>query len=108
MTEPVAHHRDSEVVRRGLRAGGTVAIVLGALLVGRVLVLDVGGHAGAVAALAAVTAGALVTAGWLLLAGLLDLLADQLPSRRRVVWTVAAAAVAGVMPLVTLAAQGAA
>lgn len=106
MSEPATHDRDAEVVRRGLRAGGAVATVLGVLLVGRVLALGTGGDAGVVAALAALTAGAIVTAAWLVLAGLLDLFADHVPSRRRVVWTVGAAGIAGSMPLVTLAAQG--
>ncbi|QBI21708.1 hypothetical protein ER308_20480 [Egibacter rhizosphaerae] len=95
---PQGPSRDTEVIRRARRAGGLVALTVGGLLVTGVVGLGGSGRAGGLAALVGLLFGVMVTAGWLVLAGLLDLAADELPSRRRVVWTIASAAMAGSLP----------
>jgi hypothetical protein len=99
--------RDTEVVRRGLRAGLLTAVVVGGVLVGGALLAGGGGRTGFVAVVAGFAAGAVALTVWLLLAGVLDLLADHRPGRRRLVWTLGAVLATILSPLLLIAAAGA-
>lgn len=96
--------QDRRVLRRALRAGVGTGVVLAALLGLANLLFGGGGAAALVWVMASVVVGALVTAGWLVLVLLLDLIAGELPTRRRVVWTLIAFAVAFVSPVLPAAA----
>lgn len=99
--------RDAEVVRRARRAGlATWAGAGGGLAVWSALAGG-GGRTGLVAVTVGLLLGAVVCAGWLLLAGILDLLADQRPGRRRLLWTAGAVLLVLVSPMLVLGAAGA-
>lgn len=79
---------------------------LSAVLVGITVVSGGSGRDGLVAVLAALVAGAVTASGWLLLAALLDLLAEEPPSRGRMVLTVAVLLLALLSPVLVLGAHG--
>lgn len=102
---PVQGDADRRVLRRALRAGVAVLLVLG---IGLSAAFARTVEAALVWWSAAVVAGSLTTAIWLLLVMGLDMVAGELPSRRRVTWTVVAFAVAFVSPVLPAAALQAA
>ena len=89
-------------MRRGLRAGGVAGVLVIVLLLS--LSLSGDGPGGAVVVSAGIALGSLVLAAWLLLAGLLDVLAGEVPSRRRVAWTVGAVLLAMLGPFLLIGA----
>jgi hypothetical protein len=98
--------RDRETVRRALRAGGATWAVVGGALVASVLNAGGDGRAGLAAVLLGLVFAGMVASGWLLVAAGLDLLADETPSRRRVVWTVAVVLATMLSPVLVMGAGG--
>ncbi|MGI9016677.1 MAG: hypothetical protein ACR2HR_06165 [Euzebya sp.] len=94
---------DRRTVRRALRTGGIVALVM---TVATGLANAAFGGDGITAGIwftSSLVVGALVASGWLILALLLDLIAGVLPGRRRMWWTVGLFAVAFVSPILPAA-----
>ena len=87
--------RNRITVRRGLRAGGAVALFIAVVGIALVAAGDVPLR---VVLAIAFAAGAFVAAVWLLLAFLLDLVAGFSPDRRRILWTVGTVLVAMLGP----------
>lgn len=98
--------REARTVRRGLAAGGVVWLTGSAVLVAVTVAAGGSGRDGLTAVLAALVGGAVTASGWLLLAAWLDLVAEEPPGRRRVVWTVAVVAFTFVSPLLVLGVHG--
>lgn len=98
----MAAPRDRTTVRRALKAGGVVAVLVGAPLV---VAAVVGAPALWLAAVfAGLTVGTLFAAAWLLLAGVLDVSAGVFPGRGRVAVTVVVTLLAMLTPFLLLAA----
>lgn len=94
---------DRRTIRRALRAG--VIVMVGTVLVTLVLNVAFGGD-GVTAGIwvtSSIVVGTLVTAGWLVLAMLLDLVAGEMPGRRRLIWTAGAFVVAFLSPILPAA-----
>lgn len=111
MTGPAAQgppfDPDRRVIRRALRAGLLVLVVLGVLLVGGVAAAGGSGQAGAIAFFTAFTLALLTSAGWLVASVLADLAAGARPNRRRLLWTLALSAIAFVAPVLVVGAASA-
>lgn len=101
--QPDADAADRRTLGRALRAGiGTTLVLCAIAAVGTVS----SGGDGVVLAVwvtSAIVVGALVSSGWLVLALILDLIAGEVPSRRRVIWTAAVFAVAFLSPILPAA-----
>jgi hypothetical protein len=98
--------RDRRVVRRGLLAGGVVWAVLGVALAVSQTAAGGGGRGVLAGILLGLVLGLIVASGWLLLALLVDIIAGQVPTRRRVATSVAVLGAAMLSPLLLLAAGG--
>jgi hypothetical protein len=98
--------RDALVVRRALRAGGLTWLVIGGLLLASVLNAGGGGQAGMAALLLGLVFAGVVTSAWLLLATVLDLLADDPPSRRRILFTAGVTLFTLLSPVLVAGARG--
>ena len=99
-------HRDASVLRRGLLVGALVWLLGAGVLIGVALSAGGGGRAVLLGLTLAGALAVVVLAAWLLVAGLLDVLADRLPGRRRLVWTAAVTLAAFVTPMLVLGAAG--
>ena len=98
----MSRERDRTTVRRALKAGAVAGVLVMVLLLS--LALSGNAPGGAVVVMSGIALGSLVAAAWLLLAGLLDVFAGEVPSRRRVAWTVAAVMLAMLGPFLVVGA----
>ena len=91
--------RNRTTVRRALRGGGVVGVVVFGLALAFTASADIPLRAIVATGIAA---GLFITAGWLLLSMLLDNIAGQPPDRRRTIWTVAMTVLAMLAPFLLL------
>jgi hypothetical protein len=98
--------RDRTMVRRALTAGGIMWALIGAPLMIAVIVGGGTGQAGLATLFLGLTFGGLVASAWLLVGTLLDLLAGEVPGRRRIVWIAVVLGFTFASPLLVAAAGG--
>ncbi|WP_370324734.1 hypothetical protein [Euzebya sp.] len=95
--------RDRRVLRRAVRAGALTAVALAVLTGAANIAFGGDGVSAAIWVSTSAVVGTLVTSGWMVLTLVLDLIAGEVPSRRRAVWTAALFAVAFLAPIVPAA-----
>lgn len=94
------------MVRRAMIAGGITWAVLGLPLFTAVIVGGGDGRAGLATLLLALVFGGVIASAWLLVGTLLDLLAGEVPGRRRIVWMVLILGFTFISPLLVAGAEG--
>jgi hypothetical protein len=100
---PSREQLDERVVRRAVRAGLLALLVLTVVTQIGSAVQGGDGIAAGIWLTSSIVMALLVTSGWLVLALVLDLIAGEVPGRRRMLWTAAVFGAAFISPVLVVA-----